>query len=370
MLSADPPIALTFDDVLLVPGASGVLPSEVDTRTRLGAGDGGLALRVPIVSAAMDTVTEAPMAIALAQLGGLGVIHRNMTAEAQALEVRRVVDEQLVCGAAVGAGQDAIERAALLVEAGVGALFVDTAHGHSARVVETVRALAARFPRTPVVAGNIATPDAALALADAGATAVKVGVGPGSICTTRIVAGVGVPQLTAVSEVVKILSVRAPAVGVIADGGIRSSGDIVKAIAAGAHAVMLGGLLAGTDAAPGEVFERDGKAWKRYRGMGSLGAMQQGPGAKDRYGQARIEDAHKLVPEGVEAAVPFRGAVTEVVHQLVGGLRAGMGYVGAADIAALRAYDRWVRITAAGLGESHVHDVVLTAQAPNYQRAR
>jgi IMP dehydrogenase len=284
------------------------------------------------------------------------------------------VAERLVCGAAVGAGPEAIERAALLVEAGAKALFVDTAHGHALRVVETVRALVGGFPHTPVVAGNVASGEAARALADAGAAAVKVGVGPGSICTTRIVAGVGVPLLTAIDEVVKALSNRAGAshvpVAVIADGGIRASGDIVKALAAGAHAVMLGGLLAGTDAAPGEVFERDGRLWKRYRGMGSLGAMQQGAGAKDRYGQARIEDAQKLVPEGVEAAVPFRGAVTEVVHQLVGGLRAGMGYVGAADLAALRAYASWVRITPAGLGESHVHDVQLTAPAPNYSRGR
>ena len=359
------PVALTFDDVLLVPGASSVMPAEVDTWTTLCP---GLALRIPLLSAAMDTVTESAMAIALAQLGGLGVIHRNATPRQQADEVAKVTAERLACGAAVGAGLDALERAQLLAEAGAAALFVDTAHGHSARVVDTVRALVERFPHTPIIAGNVATGDAALALAEVGAAAVKVGVGPGSICTTRIVAGVGVPQLTAVSEVVRALADRQVAVGVISDGGIRSSGDMVKAIAAGAHAVMLGGLLAGTDAAPGDVFESNGKTYKRYRGMGSLGAMTQGVGARDRYGQGKVDEAQKLVPEGVEAAVPFRGAITEHVHQLVGGLRAGMGYVGAADIEALRRYDRWVRITPAGLGESHVHDVLLTATAPNYRR--
>ncbi len=362
MLVADPPLGLTFDDVLLVPGPSSVLPSEVDLTTWLAP---HLALRIPLLSAAMDTVTAAPMAVAMGQLGGMGVIHRNFDPQAQADEVRSVVAQGLPAGAAVGAGPEALERAQLLVEAGVCALFVDTAHGHSARVVVTVRELARRYPDHVIVAGNVATGDAALALAEAGAHAIKVGVGPGSICTTRVVAGVGVPQLTAIGDVARAL--KGSPVRIVADGGIRASGDIVKAIAAGAHVVMLGGMLAGTDAAPGEVFSHNGKTYKRYRGMGSLGAMAQGAGARDRYFQGKTQDADKLVPEGVEAAVPFRGAISSVIHQLTGGLRAGMGYVGAADIAALRAYDRFVRITPAGLGESHVHDVLVTAEAPNYR---
>jgi len=365
MLPSDPPVALTFDDVLLVPGPSSVLPSEVDLGSSLAP---SLTLAIPLISAAMDTVTGAAMAIAMGQLGGLGVIHRNLTPEEQAAEVAQVVAQGLPAAAAVGAGPEALERAVLLSRAGARALFVDTAHGHSERVVATVRELARRHPECIIVAGNVATGDAALALGEAGAHAVKVGVGPGSICTTRVVAGVGVPQLTAISDAAKALA--GSVVRVIADGGIRASGDIVKAIAAGAHLVMLGGMLAGTDAAPGEVFSHDGKQWKRYRGMGSLGAMAQGAGARDRYFQGKTQDADKLVPEGVEAAVPFRGAISAVIHQLTGGLRAGMGYVGAADIAALRAYDRFVRITSAGLGESHVHDVLMTAEAPNYRAGR
>ncbi|MBL8788680.1 MAG: IMP dehydrogenase [Deltaproteobacteria bacterium] len=363
MLPTDPPIGLTFDDVLLVPGPSSVLPGEVDLATRLAP---GLTLRLPFLSAAMDTVTESAMAIAMAQLGGLGVIHRNLTPDHQAEEVRIVVAHGLMAAAAVGAGDEALVRARLLTGAGASALFVDTAHGHSARVLETVRELARAHPGVLIAAGNVATGDGALALAEAGAHVVKVGVGPGSICTTRVVAGVGVPQLTAIADAARALS--GSAVTVIADGGIRASGDIVKAIAAGAHGVMLGGMLAGTDAAPGEVFEQGGRQWKRYRGMGSLGAMVAGAGARDRYFQGKTNDADKLVPEGVEAAVPFRGAISAVIHQLAGGLKAGMGYVGAATIEALRRYDRFVRITPAGLGESHVHDVMMTAEAPNYRR--
>ncbi len=365
MLPNDPPVALTFDDVLLVPGPSRVLPAEVSLATALAP---SLRLEIPLISAAMDTVTESAMAIALGQLGGLGVIHRNLTPAAQADEVRHVVAQGLTAAAAVGAGPDALERAELLALAGAAALFVDTAHGHAAGVVATTRELSRRHPDKVIVAGNVATADAALALADAGAHAVKVGVGPGSICTTRVVAGVGVPQLTAIAEAARALA-DTP-VRVIADGGVRASGDIVKAIAAGAHAVMLGGMLAGTDAAPGEVFEHGGRRFKRYRGMGSLGAMAQGAGARDRYFQGKTQEPDKLVPEGVEAAVPYRGAITEVIHQLTGGLRAGMGYVGAHDIAALRAYDRFVRITSAGLGESHVHDVLMTIEAPNYKGTR
>jgi len=362
MLPEAPPIALTFDDVLLAPGPGDVLPAETDLATALTP---ELRIDIPILTSAMDSVTEAAMAIAIARLGGLGVIHRNLDPGTQADEVRRVKAEALRCGAAVGAGPEADERAARLTDAGVDALFVDTAHGHSSRVLRTVETLTSRYG-VPVIAGNVATADGARALADAGAAGVKVGVGPGSICTTRIVAGVGVPQLTAVAEAARGVAGRD--VVVIADGGIRASGDIVKAFAAGAHAVMIGSLFAGTDPAPGEKFERNGMVFKSYRGMGSLGAMENGAGSKERYGQHGVSEARKLVPEGVEARVPYRGALDDVVYQLLGGLRAGMGYVGASDLAALRAYDGFVRVTAAGWRESHVHDVHMTADAPNYRR--
>lgn len=360
MLPAELPIALTFDDVLLAPGESSVLPSHVDLATRLAP---GLTLEIPVLSAAMDSVTESGMATALARVGGLGVIHRNLAPNVQAAQVACVKGEGLLCGAAVGAGPQAQERARRLVDAGADALFVDTAHGHSRRVVDTVARLVALHD-APVFAGNVATADAARALAEAGAAGVKVGVGPGSICTTRVIAGVGVPQLTAVAEATR--GVEGTDAVVIADGGIRTSGDMVKAFAAGAHLVMLGSLLAGTDAAPGERFERGGVVYKRFRGMGSLGAMQEG--SKERYAQHDVHDANKLVPEGVEARVPYRGPLEDVVFQLLGGLRAGMGYVGAADLAALRACDRFVRITPAGWRESHVHGVQMTAAAPNYSR--
>ena len=356
------PIALTFDDVLLAPGPGDVLPGQVDLAVTLAP---SLPLEMPLISSAMDSVTEASMAIAMASLGGLGVVHRNLTPADQANEVRNVKNTALLCAAAIGAGPEADERAARLVDAGVDALFVDTAHGHSTRVLQTVERLAARYA-VPVIAGNVATAEGARALAEAGAAGVKVGVGPGSICTTRVVAGVGVPQLTAIAEAARGLAGRD--VVIIADGGIRASGDIVKAIAAGAHAVMIGSLFAGTDPAPGERFEQGGIVYKRYRGMGSLGAMSNGAGSKERYGQHDVSDARKLVPEGVEACVAYRGPLDDVVFQLLGGLRAGMGYVGAADLAALRAYDRFVRITAAGYRESHVHDVRMTTDAPNYRR--
>ncbi|TNF23190.1 MAG: guanosine monophosphate reductase [Deltaproteobacteria bacterium] len=362
MLPDSLPIALTFDDVLLAPGPGDILPGQTDLSVALTP---TLKLAIPIITSAMDSVTESAMAIAIGRLGGLGVIHRNLDPTTQADEVRRTKAESVLCGAAVGAGPEADDRAARLTDAGVDALFVDTAHGHSARVLRTVEGLASRYA-VPVIAGNVATAHGARALADAGAAGIKVGVGPGSICTTRIVAGVGVPQLTAVAEAARGVAGRD--VVIIADGGIRASGDVVKAIAGGAHAVMIGSLFAGTDPAPGEKFERGGMVYKSYRGMGSLGAMESGSGSKDRYGQHGVSEARKLVPEGVEARVAYRGALDDVVYQLLGGLRAGMGYVGAADLAALRAYDRFVRITAAGWRESHVHDVHMTADAPNYRR--
>jgi len=479
----DFPEALTFDDVLLVPQYSEVVPSEVNVTTRFSR---RIELRIPIVSAAMDTVTEYRMAVAIAQLGGIGVIHRNLSPKEQASQVRRVkrfrawmvldpytispnspvsearrlmaekgisgipvvdergklvglitrrdirfaevgevrrymtprkdlkvarvgvsleeakellqkwkkeklpvVDEEghlvglitakdifntsepdtavldskgrLRVAAAVGPGSDLEERAELLSEAGVDAFVVDTAHGHSGRVGGTVRYLKSRYPDIDVVAGNVATGEGALYLTEMGADAVKVGVGPGSICTTRVVAGVGVPQLSAIISVAKALRDRE--VPIIADGGIRYSGDIVKALAAGADSVMIGSLLAGTDESPGEDIFYNGRRYKTYRGMGSLGAMESGGGA--RYGYNRPT---KYVPEGVEGMVPYRGPVADVVYQLVGGLRAGMGYVGAKDLVQLRERSRFVRITGAGARESHPHDIFITKEAPNYRK--
>ncbi len=479
--------ALAFDDVLLSPGYSEILPAQADPRGRVTR---VLGLAVPLLSSAMDTVTEAAMAIAMAQQGGMGVIHKNLGVVEQAAQVRRVkkfesgmvvdpvtihpdqplaearsimaahsisglpviergtrrlvgilthrdvrfaldpatpvsdlmtseglvtvvgsasqaearsllhrhriekllvVDEvgrciglitvkdidkaeafplaskdaggRLRVAAATGVGDEGFERACALIAAGVDLLVVDTAHGHSLGVLAAVRRLKACHPNVQVLAGNVATPEAALALAEAGADAVKVGIGPGSICTTRIVAGVGVPQLSAILEVSE--ACRSVGVGCVADGGIRASGDLVKALAAGADCAMIGGMLAGTDEAPGEVFLYAGRSYKEYRGMGSLGAMARG--SADRYFQADV-DALKLVPEGVEGRVAHKGPASAVVHQLVGGLRAGMGYTGSATLDDLRRNARFRRITGAGLRESHVHDVAITREAPNYSR--
>ena len=477
--------ALTFDDVLLVPDESEVMPRDVETSTRLTR---GLHLNIPIVSSAMDTVTEARTAIAMAQQGGIGVIHKNLPVAAQALEVAKVkkfesgmvvnpvtiepeaplhravalmtehdisgipvtrggqlvgilthrdlrfernleqpvekvmtrdlvtaregvtqedakvllhkhriekllvVDEagklvglitikdiektqrhpnsskdsmgRLLAAAAVGVGPDREERIEALVQAGVDLVVVDTAHGHSRNVIDAVRATKERFPDLQLVAGNVATFGGAKALVDAGVDGVKVGVGPGSICTTRIVAGVGVPQLTAISEAVKAC---APAgVPVIADGGIKYSGDVVKALAAGANTVMIGSLFGGCEEAPGEVILFQGRSYKQYRGMGSVGAMKAG--SKDRYFQGDVEEEIKLVPEGIEGRVPYKGPIAMIVHQLMGGLRAGMGYLGCRNIEELRVKPRFVRMSSAGLRESHVHDVIVTHEAPNYRR--
>ena len=486
--SAAPKIAfeaLTYDDVLLLPAYSEVLPRDCDTSTRL---TDTIRLRLPLISAAMDTVTEANMAIALAQEGGLGIIHKNMTVKAQADQVRRVkrsqsmliadpftlpptatladarqlmrrhkiggvpiVDERrhllglltsrdlrferdlsplvtsvmvpladlvtapadtdpadaeerlqtrkvdklplvdadgrlaglmtykdirkrrrapyaskdalgrLLVGAAVGVTPDLLTRVAALLEAGVDLISLDTAHGHSKGVLDAVRSIKAAYPSLPVMAGNVATAAGAKALADAGAEVVKVGVGPGSICTTRIIAGIGVPQLSAVLEAAKGL--EGTGATLVADGGIKFSGDIVKALAGGAAAVMVGSLLAGTQESPGELIIYEGRKFKSYRGMGSLEAMEDG--SKDRYFQDAEDDVKKLVPEGIVGRVPFKGHVGEVIYQLAGGLRAGMGYVGAADVPALQTA-QFVRITNAGLRESHPHDVQITREAPNY----
>jgi IMP dehydrogenase len=476
--------ALTFDDVSLVPAHSIVLPKDVNLATQLTR---GIRLNLPIVSAAMDTVTEARLAIAMAQLGGIGILHKNMSAAAQAAQVMQVknfeagvirepftvgpetsigevlkltrarnisgvpvvdggqlvgivtsrdmrfekklddpvrhimtkkdklvtvkegasdddvlalmhkyriekvlvvndafqlrglitvkdiqkardnpnaakdADEQLLAGAAVGVGGDTEKRVEALVAAGIDVIVVDTAHGHSQGVLDRVTWVKKNFPNVQVIGGNIVTGDAALALMDHGADAVKVGVGPGSICTTRIVAGVGVPQISAIGMVADVLKGRIP---LIADGGIRYSGDIAKALVAGASTVMIGGLFAGTEEAPGDVELFQGRSYKSYRGMGSLGAMEQG--SKDRYFQD-ASDADKLVPEGIEGRVPYRGLIGNIVHQLAGGVRASMGYVGCATIEEMRTRPKFVRVTNAGVRESHVHDVQITKEPPNYR---
>ncbi|WP_428742690.1 IMP dehydrogenase [Tenacibaculum sp.] len=478
---------LTYDDVLLVPAYSEVLPREVSIQTKFTR---NITINVPIVSAAMDTVTESAMAIAIAREGGIGVLHKNMTIEEQALEVRKVkraesgmiidpitlslnaivldakqamrehkiggipiVDEagkligivtnrdlrfeknnerpivevmtaenlvtvaegtslkdaevilqenkieklpvvndddklvglitfrditkltqkpiankdsygRLRVAAALGVTHDAVDRAAALVNAGVDAVIIDTAHGHTKGVVSVLKDVKAKFPQLDVVVGNIATPEAAKYLVEAGADAVKVGIGPGSICTTRVVAGVGFPQFSAVVEVAA--AIKGTGVPVIADGGIRYTGDIPKAIAAGADCVMLGSLLAGTKESPGETIIYDGRKFKSYRGMGSVEAMKQG--SKDRYFQDVEDDIKKLVPEGIVGRVPYKGELQESIHQFVGGLRAGMGYCGAKDIETLKNNGKFVRITASGINESHPHDVAITKEAPNYSR--
>lgn len=479
--------ALTFDDVLLLPAYSSVLPRDVSLTTKLTR---DITINIPLLSAAMDTVTESRLAISMAQEGGLGILHKNMTIEEQANEVRKVkrfesgvvrdpitisptatvgevveltrahnfsgvpvvdgdnlvgivtsrdlrfethldnpvssvmttkenlvtvkenadqneilsllhtnriekvlvVDdnfhlqgmitvkdiqkssdnplaskddqERLRVGAATGIGPESQARVDALVEAGVDVIVVDTAHGHSQGVLDQVRWVKNKYPAVQVIGGNIATGSAATALVEAGADAVKVGIGPGSICTTRIVAGVGVPQISAISNVAKAL--EGTGVPLIADGGIRYSGDVAKAIVAGAHTIMIGGMFAGTEEAPGEVELFQGRAYKSYRGMGSLGAMQQKQGSSDRYFQESSE-ADKLVPEGIEGRVPFKGNLGPVIHQLLGGIRSSMGYTGSATIEDMRTKPEFVRVTAAGMNESHVHDVTITKEAPNYR---
>ena len=359
-------LGLTYDDVLLLPDASDVIPSEVDTKTWLTR---KIQLQIPLVSSAMDTVTESEMAIAMAKAGGIGILHRNLSIEDQVAHAKKVKAVGLT-GAAVGVGDDGFKRAQALIEAGVDVVVVDTAHGHHRGVLEAIEKIK-KFSEVQIIGGNIATRAGAQALINAGADAVKVGVGPGSICTTRVVAGVGVPQITAIMEAAK--ACKKADIPLIADGGLQYSGDIAKAIVAGADTVMLGSLLAGCDESPGELIEVNGKRFKSYRGMGSLGAMQSRGDSKsyskDRYMQDDVLSEDKLVPEGIEGKVAYRGSAASVCHQLVGGLRSGMGYAGAEDIAALQKRGRLIQITAAGLNESHPHDVLDVADAPNYYRS-
>jgi len=360
-------LGLTYDDVLLLPDASEVVPSEVDTTTRLTR---KISLRVPLVSSAMDTVTESAMAIAMAKAGGIGIVHRNLPIEDQVKHVEAVkkADASYLVGAAVGVGDDGFARALAVIKAGVDVVVVDTAHGHHRAVLDAIARIKEAHPEIQIIGGNVATRAGAQALINAGADAVKVGVGPGSICTTRVVAGVGVPQVTAIMEAHKAC-VKAD-IPLIADGGLQYSGDIAKAIVAGADTVMLGSLLAGCDESPGELVEVQGRKFKAYRGMGSLGAMQsrgeQKSYSKDRYMQDDVLSEDKLVPEGIEGKVAYRGSVSATVHQLVGGLRSGMGYAGAATIDDLQKNGHLIQITAAGLQESHPHDVLDIADAPNY----
>jgi IMP dehydrogenase len=367
-----PLLGLTFDDVLLIPQYSEILPGDASVASRFSR---NIALNTPVVSAAMDTVTEDAMAIAVAVEGGIGVVHRNQTAESQAEQVAAVKaaavpadaaaanldgEGRLRVAAAVGVGQDSIARAEMLVKSGVDALVVDTAHGHTRNVIEALRRYRSSYGQSiDLVAGNVATAEGTAALIEAGADGVKVGIGPGSICTTRIVAGVGVPQLTAIMQ---CASVAGPAgVPIIADGGIRYSGDIVKALAAGADSVMLGRLLAVAEESPGEAERVEGRVVKEYRGMGSLGAMSAG---SDRYPQI---DRRKLVPEGVEARLSVEGPLSGILYQLIGGTRAGMTYCGAGSIEELRARARFVQITHSGQIESHPHDIEMARSAPNYK---
>lgn len=367
---------LTFDDVLLIPAESHVLPNEVKLDTKLAS---NLQLHIPLISAGMDTVTEGNMAIAMAENGGLGVIHKNLSIEAQVEEVKKAkgktvdpnlphpaVDNQgrLLAAAAVGVTSDTFERAESLLEAGADAIVIDTAHGHSAGVLRKIKEIREHFPNATLIAGNVATGEGTAALFDAGVDVVKVGIGPGSICTTRIVAGVGVPQITAIYDAASVAQKYGKKI--IADGGIKYSGDVVKALAAGGNAVMLGSMFSGTTEAPGTIFTNEGKQFKSYRGMGSVGAISQQHGSSDRYFQGGVNEANKLVPEGVEALVPYKGDVSNIIYQIDGGLRAGMGYVGAGTIEELIENSQFVQITNAGLRESHPHDVQMAKEAPNY----
>ncbi len=368
---------LTFDDVLLIPAESHVLPNEVDLSVKLAD---NIKLNLPFISAGMDTVTESSMAIAMALQGGMGVIHKNMSIVAQAGEVatvkgvmlsgnftRAAVDDEnkLLVAAAVGVTSDTFQRAQALLEAGANAIVIDTAHGHSAGVLRKIKEIREHFPKATLIAGNVATAEGTKALFDSGVDIVKVGIGPGSICTTRIIAGVGVPQITAIYDAASVA--REYGKTIIADGGIKYSGDIVKAIAAGGNAVMLGSMFAGTTETPGQIITDGDKKYKVYRGMGSIGAMAQSHGSSDRYFQGGVNEANKLVPEGIEARVEYKGDVSDTIFQLIGGLRSGMGYVGARNIDELINKAQFVQMTNSGLRESHPHDVQITKAAPNYK---
>ena len=352
--------ALTFDDVLLVPRYSSVLPSETNLHLELGR---NLKLKIPFISSAMDTVTESTMAIAIAQKGGLGIIHRNLSIIEQSNEIRKVKNKNLLVGAAVGTGNEDLNRTKSLIDAGVDLIVIDTAHGHSEKVLKILSKIKKINLKKPICVGNIATAEAALKLYNEGADILKVGIGPGSICTTRMIAGIGVPQISAILEVKK--SMKNKKIKIISDGGIKFSGDIAKGIAAGADAIMMGSIFAGTDESPGKKYKYKGKFYKLYRGMGSIGAMSAG--SSNRYFQKNYKDKSKFIPEGVEGRVFYKGSVREILYQLEGGLRSSMGYIGAETIKEIQKKARFIKITKAGFYESMVHSVEINKETINYK---
>jgi IMP dehydrogenase len=352
--------SLTFDDVLLLPKYSNILPSNTDISLNLTK---QILLKVPFFTSAMDTVTESKMAIAIAKEGGMGIIHRNLAIKDQSKEVKKVKYNSLIVGAAIGTNKEDFDRAKSLVDNGVDLIVIDTAHGHSAKVLNTLSKIKKIIKKVPVCVGNIATGEAAKKLHNSGADIIKVGIGPGSICTTRMVSGIGVPQISAIMEVKKAL--RKKKIKIISDGGIKFSGDIAKALAAGADAIMMGSIFAGTDESPGKKFKVKGKFYKHYRGMGSIGAMSAG--SANRYFQKNYKDKSKFVPEGVEGRVEYKGKVSKIIYQLQGGLRSSMGYIGAKNLNELNKKAKFVKITKAGFYESMVHSVEMTQKTINYK---
>jgi len=352
--------SLTFDDVLLIPKYSDVLPSETDISLNLSK---KITLKVPFLSSAMDTVTESKMAVAIAQAGGIGVIHRNLNIRKQSQEVMKVKKKKLIVGAAVGTNNEDVDRARSLIDNGCDLIVIDTAHGHSAKVLKVLSKLKKINFNVPICVGNIATAEASKKLYNSGADIIKVGIGPGSICTTRMVAGIGVPQISAIMEVKGALKNKK--IKIISDGGIKFSGDIAKALAAGADAIMMGSIFAGTDESPGKKFKIKGKLYKQFRGMGSIGAMSSG--SANRYFQKNFKDKSKFVPEGVEGRVEYKGNVSKIIYQLQGGLRSSMGYIGAKDINQIQKKAKFIKITKAGFYESMVHSVEITQKTTNYK---
>ena len=352
--------SLTFDDVLLLPQYSDILPSETDISLQLTK---NILLKVPFLSSAMDTVTESKMAISIAHAGGLGVIHRNLNIIDQTKEIKKVKKKNLLVGAAVGTNKDDLERARSLVTNGCDLIVIDTAHGHSEKVLKTLSKLKSIIKKIPICVGNIATAAAAKKLYNSGADIIKVGIGPGSICTTRMVAGIGVPQISAIMEVKQVLKNRK--IKIISDGGIKFSGDVAKALAAGADAIMMGSIFAGTYESPGKKFKIKGKIYKQYRGMGSIGAMSSG--SANRYFQKNFKDKSKFVPEGVEGRVEYKGNVSKIIYQLKGGLRSSMGYIGAKNLSQIYKNAKFIKITKAGFYESMVHSVEMTQKTINYK---
>ena len=352
--------ALTFDDVLLIPKFSSTLPTETNLSINLAK---NLKLKIPFLSSAMDTVTESKMAIAIAHQGGLGVIHRNLSINSQIKEIKKVKNKKLLVGAAVGTSEEDILRAKSILDAGLDLLVIDTAHGHSLKVINTLKKIRKFSNKIPICVGNIATGEAAVKLYNEGADILKVGIGPGSICTTRMIAGIGVPQITAIRNVKK--SMKNKKIKIISDGGIKFSGDLIKAIAAGADAIMMGSIFAGTEESPGKKFKYKNKLYKSYRGMGSIGAMSAG--SSNRYFQKNYKDKSKFVPEGVEARVLYKGSVEKIIYQLQGGLRSSMGYIGAKKIEEIYKKGKFIKITKAGFYESMVHSVEAIKEETNYK---